>query len=186
MGLETIALAATIGSTVISGIGAIQQGNAASAAAGYNAKIAAQNAQIAQQNARYTAAEGEQNVAAAGAETRAKVAAITANQGASGVDINSDSSVGVRESEAKLGMLKSLNLRSQAVRQAYGYETQSANDLAQAKLDKMQGKSAKTAGYLDAGASILGGVGKTADYLKQGDPVGLTGNSSSGDDWYWD
>ena len=179
MGLETIAMVAATGFQVA---GQIQQANAASAAAGYNAKVAQQNAEIATQNANYAGAQGEQNVAAAQSESRAKVAAITANQGASGVDVNSGSSVDVRQSEAKLGMLNALNVRSQAVRQAYGFQTESVNDMAQSKLDKMQGKAAKTAGYLNAASSVLGGAGKAADYygnhLSKTDPVGLTGSAA--------
>lgn len=172
-----IATGATVASTAIGAMGAIQQGNAAKAAGNYNAQVAAQNAQIATQNANYTAAQGEQNVAAAGAETRAKVAAITANQGASGVDINSGSAVDVRQSEAKLGMLNALNVRSQAVRQAYGLQTDAAGYTAQSQLDKANAKASKTAGYLSAGTTVLGGVGKAADYSKSlftNDPVGMT------------
>jgi len=176
----TLAIVATVGSTAMGAVGAIQQSKAASAAAGYNAKVAAQNAEVATQNANYAGAQGNQNVAAAQAETRAKVAAIEANQGASGVDINSGSAVDVRQSEAKLGMLNALNSRSKAVRDAYGFQTQSTNYTAQSKLDKSQAKSAKTAGYLNAATTVLGGAGKAADYygahLTKTDPVGLTGD----------
>lgn len=168
----------SLASTAVGAVGSIQQANAASAAAGYNAKVAERNSELAIQNANYTAAQGEQNVAAQGAENRAKIAAITAQQAASGVDVNQGSSVGIRESASKIGMLDALNLRSQAARQAYGYQTQSANDLAQAKLDKAQGKSLKTAGYISAGSRILGGVADAGKYYKEflneGDPLKVT------------
>jgi hypothetical protein len=195
MGLETLALAAgasagtastigtigtiaSIGSTVMSTIGGIQQGNAASAAAGYNAKIAAQNAELQRQNAAFAGAQGEQNVAAAQAENKAKLAAIEAEQGASGVDINSKSSSQVRQSASKLGMLNALNIRSEAARKAYGFQTDAVNSDAESRLSKAQGKSAKIGGYLNAGATVLGGVGKAVDsyqdYLGKTDNVGLT------------
>jgi len=158
MGLETMALVATIGSTAMSAVGAIQQGNAAKAAAGYNAQVAAQNAQIQKQNAEFAGAQGEQNVAAAQAETRAKLAAIEANQGASGVRLDSGSFSDVRQSEAKLGMLNALNIRSDAARRAYGFQGDAMNYTAQAGLEKAKGKTAKTAGYLNAATTVLGGA----------------------------
>ncbi len=162
--IPSIGTAASIGSSLIGGLGALSQSRSAAAAAGYNAKVAQQNAQIATQNAQFTGAEGEQNVAAAGAQTKAKVAATLANEAASGVDVNSGSAVNVRESEAKLGMLNALNVRSSAARQAYGFQTQSVSDNAQAELLRKQKVSDEVGGYLDAGATVLGGVGKASQY----------------------
>lgn len=167
---------AALASSVVGGIGAIQQGNAASAAAGYNAKVAANNAAIATQNANYAGAEGEQNLAATAAKTRAQIGATLAEQGASGVDINSGSSVKVRESEAKLGMLDALNIRSQAVRQAYGFQNQSDSYVAESGLEKSKAKSNQIGGYLNAGSTVLGGIGNASKYtnwLSDGDPTGL-------------
>jgi len=164
-----------VASTAVSAIGAIQQGNAASAAAGYNAKVAAQNAEIQKQNASFAGAQGDQNVAAAQQETRAKLAAIEANQGASGVKLDSGSFSDVRQSEAKMGMLNALNIRSEAARRAYGYQGDAMNYTAQSKLDKMQGKAAKTAGYLNAASTVLGGASKASGsydaYLKNTSPI---------------
>lgn len=174
----TMAIAATVGSTAMSAIGSIQQGKAASAAAGYNAKVAAQNAELARQNASFAGAQGEQNVAAQQAENKAKLAAIEAQQGASGVDVNSGSFSQVRQSASKLGMLNALNIRSEAARKAYGFQTEATNYDAKGRLIKAQGKAARTAGYINAGATILGGAAKAADsyqeYLKKTDTVGLT------------
>lgn len=183
MGLETIAIAASIGSAVMGGIGAIQQGNAASAASAYNAQMAANNAKIATQNAAFTAAEGEANSAQEQAKTRATVAATLANQGASGVDVNTGSAVDVRASESKLGMLNAMTIRSNAARQAYGYQTEAASDRAQSNVYKSQAKNDKTAGYLNAGATVLGGLGQASMYQKwlgsTGPTAGLTGDSTS-------
>lgn len=162
--LPSIATVATIGASAVSALGAISQSRAASASAGYNAKVAQQNAQIATQNSQFAGAEGQRNVAAEGAKTRAAMAATVAGQGASGVDINSGSSVNVRESEAKLGSLNALNVRAEAARRSYGYQTQSASDKGQAQLYRKEQSSDKIGGYLDAGATVLGGVGKASQY----------------------
>lgn len=169
----TVATVASLGGTAISALGTLGQSRANAAAAGYNAKIAAQNAQIQTQNANFTAAQGEQNVGAAGAKTRADVAAITANEGASGIDVNTGSPVSVRESEAKLGMLNALNIRSQAARQAYGYETGAIQQTAQSTLDRKQQTYDTEGGYLNAGATVLGGVGTAAKYVNYLNSTGI-------------
>lgn len=163
-----------VAATAVSAIGQIQQSKAASAAAGYNSQVAANNAKVATQNAQYAGAEGNQNVAAAGQKARATEGAILANQGASGVDVNSGSSVDTRESEAKVGMLNELNIRSQAARTAYGYQTQSAADTGQAGLYQSEQSSDQTAGYLNAASTVLGGAGKAAGYTPNSTGNGLT------------
>lgn len=198
--LSMIAIGSTVASAGVGAMGAIQQGQSQAAAAGYNAKVAAQNAGIATKNASYIGAQGEQNVAAEGAKTKATEGAITVNQGASGVNINSGSAVDVRESAAKVGMLNALNVRSQAARAAYGQQVQATSDIAQSQLLRSQQKSDIKAGYLNAGATILGGAGKAAmfaggggspetgggntdaysNYLSESSPVGnitATGNT---------
>lgn len=162
--LGSIATAASLGSAAIGGLGAIGQGRAAAASAGYNAKVAAQNAQIATQNSQFAGAAGEQEVGAAGAQTKARVAATEANQTGSGIDINTGSAVDVRESEAKLGMLNALTIRSNVAKQAYGFQIGAASDTGQAALDRSQQQSATTGGYLNAGATVLGGIGSAAKY----------------------
>lgn len=165
--LATAASYATIGSAVIGGIGAISQGQAASASANYNAQVAANNAKIAQQNATWAAQQGETQAATQEAKTRATVGAEKAAQAASGIDVNSGSAVDVRSSAAALGELNALTVRSNAARQAYGYQTQAASDTGQAALDKSQASSASEAGFLNAGTTVLGGLGSAAsDYGK--------------------
>jgi hypothetical protein len=169
--LPSLATAATVGSSLISGVGALEQSRASAASAGYNAKVAAQNAKLATQNAAFAGSQGEQEAGTSEAATRAKVGATLANEGASGVDVNTGSSVNVRESEAKLGMLDALTIRSNAAKAAYGYQTQNASEVAQANLLRSQQQSAQTGGYFSAGSDILGGVGSAAKYttwLNQG------------------
>lgn len=162
--LPAIAAVGSIGSTALNAIGNIAQSRAQAASAGYNAQVSSNNAQIATTNSQFIAAQGEQNVGAAGAQTKAAVAATLANEAGSGIDVNSGSPVNVRESEAKLGMLNALNVRSQAAQQAYGYQTQAVSDTSQASLNKAQQGYDTQSGYLNAGATILGGLGKAAQY----------------------
>lgn len=140
---------------VASAYGAVQQAHAASQADKFNEQIAKNNATIAQQNATFAGQEGEQNAATSEAKTRAEVGAIKANQAASGVDVNSGSDVDVRSSAAELGELNAITIRSNAARQAYGYQTQTASDNNQAQLDQSKSSSDETAGLTKAGSTLL-------------------------------
>ena len=150
---------ATLG-TALGAVGAITSMGGRAAASDYSSVIAAQNAQIAKQQADLAGAAGDQQVAMQQAKTRATVGAIKAAQAASGIDVNTGSAVDVRSSAAELGQLDAISIRSNAARTAYGYQTQSASDLAQSQLDRFEAKNDRTAGYLNAGTSVLGGVSK--------------------------
>ncbi len=141
-----------------SAIGSIAQGKAQSASDKYNAQIARNNTQIATQNATFAGEEGAVNAGAEELKTRAQVGSIKASQAANGVDVNTGSAVDVRSSAAELGELSAINIRSNAARSAYGYQTQASSDTAQAALDKEQAKYASEAGYIKAGTTLLGGA----------------------------
>lgn len=149
--------AASIGA---SALGQVAAGQAASASAKYNSQVAANNAKIATQNASYAGQEGESKAAQSEANTRATSGAILATQGASGVNVNTGSAPDVRQSQAQVGMLEAMTIRSNAARAAYGYQTQAASDTGQSALDKAQAGYDSTAGFVNAGTSILGGATK--------------------------
>ena len=159
-------------------IGQMQQASAQKAAADYSAKVAENNAIIAQQNAVRASQAGEQQAAMQQMKTRAAVGAMAAGQGASGVDVGSGSFGSVKESTTKLGMLDALTIRSNAARQAYGYETQATNFDNQATIDTATGENAQTAGYIGMGGGLLSGVGNAADrygnFLNKGMNAGGT------------
>lgn len=136
---------------------------ATSASEKYNAQVAEQNAGIATQKAQWAAQEGEQNASLSEQQSRAKLGAITANQGASGVSVDSGSSADVRSSAQQAGMLDALTIRSNAAREAYGYQTQSTSDIGQSELDRSSAGNAQTGGAISAGGTILGGAARAND-----------------------
>lgn len=152
----SVAAAASVASVGIGAVGAIQQGNAQAAAARYSAQVAANNAIIANQNATFAAQEGEANAGAEGMKTRATAGAIKTNQAAGGIDVHSGSAVDTQASQAEIGQLNALTIRSNAARKAYGYQTEASSDTAQSQLDTSQAKNDRTAGVLKAGTTILG------------------------------
>ena len=159
------AAAASIAMAVIGGAvsyeGAQQNAAAQKASADYQAQVAGVNAKVAQQNADAANQQGEFNATQASMKAKAQVGAIMAQQGANGLDVNSGSNVDVRSSAAQMGQLDAVSIRSNAARQAYGYETQADSYTMQAGLDTMQGQAASTAGDY-AGASSLLGAGSSA------------------------
>ena len=145
-------------------------GKAAQNSANYNAAVSRNNAIIAQRNAQLAAQEGNAEVAAKQAETKAKIGAIAAQQGGSGVNMNTGSAVDVRSSASQTGQLSALNIRSSAVRKVYGYKQQESDYLSQAGLQEAEGKNARTAGDMNATTTLLGGLSQAgiswADYNK--------------------
>lgn len=163
---------ATLGSIATAGIGLAGIGAKAygqevtaqgqSQAAAYNAAVMANNATIATQSATLAGHEGAANTAIQQAKTRSEVGSILASQGANGVDINSGSNVDVRSTAAETGQLNAISIRSNAARQAYGYETEAASDKAQQKLDEQQSGYAAEGGNISATGTLLSGAAQGA------------------------
>lgn len=154
-GISEIAAAASLAGSGASAIGALTQGNANADAANYAAQVAANNQTIASQNAAYAAAAGEAKAANEALSQRHKMGATLAGLAASGVDVNSGSSLDVRESQTRLAQQDVENVRSNAALNVYGYRTQASNFGAQAELDRAQASSASTGGLLKGLGGLL-------------------------------
>lgn len=153
-----------IGSTVMGGVSSIQQGNAAAASANYNAQVSDMNAKVADQNARDALERGKIEEQ----QKRQEVAMLTGRQkaamGANGVDIGFGSPLDTLVDTAMLGEIDALTIRSNAAREAYGYNVQGANGRADAALSRSSAKGAKKGGYLSAFGTVLGGAGDVMKY----------------------
>lgn len=127
-------------SAAISAIGAIRQGQAADAAARFNATVAEQNAGIARQQA---AANAEQIQR----QNLLRMGSLAAAQGKSGGNM-SGSVVDVLGDVAAQGELE----RQNAI---YGGELQARGFQNTATLDRSQGENAVTSSYFKAGGELL-------------------------------
>lgn len=163
--------------TGISAFGAVEGAQAQSANAAYQSQIAANNAKIANQNASWTMQSGEAQAQQEGMKTRSEVGAIKAAQAGNNIDVNSGSAVDVRSSASQLGELNALTIRSNASRQAYGYETQSMNETAQSQLEASQSSQALDAGMFSVAGSLLGGASSFAGNYMKDQAMGLLGSS---------
>jgi hypothetical protein len=162
MGPEVM-LGAQAASTLVSTIGGMAQGSAASSAAKYQSQVARNNATIAQQNAEYASQAGETAAQAQGLKNRATLGSIKAAQSASGLSLNSPSLVDVQEGSANVLRLDTANIAANAALRARAYQTQATDYEAQATLDTKKASNATTAGYLGAAGSLLSGASSFAD-----------------------
>ena len=89
---------------------------------------------------------------------RAMLGTTKAAQGASGVDVNSGSSVAVRQGESELGMLDALTIRSNAAKKGYADLVQSTSYQAESELQKQESEQAASAAPVAALGSLLGGA----------------------------
>ena len=146
-----------IGSTVIGGIGQIQQANAASAASKYNAQVAEMNATLADRRAKDALERG----AVEEQRKRMEVAQLQGRQraamAANGVDLTFGSPLDALVDTAVLGDLDALTIRQNAAREAYDFQVQGVNQRADATLSRANASASRTGGYLGAAGSVLGG-----------------------------
>lgn len=137
--------------SVVSAVGAVSQGNAADAAGRYNAQLAQQNAVLSRKQAR----EEERRFRV---DTSKRIGAMRAAYGATGVTMDG-SPMDVLESSLYTSELDALTIREGGRASAAAYESE-------ATLARLQGRSARRAGYISAASELLRG-GVSAYKLKQ-------------------
>lgn len=130
---------------VVGAIGAIRQGQAAKAAADFNAKVQEQNAQIARQEAQDALANQRR-------EDYMRLGAIRAAQGHSGGSGSEGSVLDILGDAAAQGELERQRIVYEGELKARGYQNT-------ATLDRYSGANAEIGGYLKAGTELLGGGG---------------------------
>lgn len=138
---------AAIGGTALEAGGQIYAGNAAGAAADYNAQVARQKAE----QTRQAAAEEERRARIQG---RKAIGRQRAAFGASGIALGG-SALDVLSETASNAELDALTIRHGGAVKAQGFENE-------ATLDEFKGSVARTQGYLGASATILKSVGSAA------------------------
>lgn len=144
MALETIALSAIIGGGVVGAGGSIYEGNAKKAAADYNVEVANRNSLIALQQADADAEDKRR-------ENRRFMSGLVASFGASGLSF-AESGLDAFEDAAAEAELDVRRIQYGGLLKSMGYQDE-------AKLQKFQGKVARTAGYIGAVSQVTNSVG---------------------------
>ena len=150
-------------STIMGAVGGIQQGQAASRAAEYNAQVARNNQLIAQQQAEYSAQVGETQAQVQDLKNRQQQGAIAAAQSASGLSFDSPTLTDVREGTAQIGRLDTQNVYQNQQLRSRAYQAQGMNYGAEAELQRSKAGDARQAGMMGAFGSLLSGGSSFAD-----------------------
>lgn len=142
----------------------------------YQAGVATLNAQISKQSATYATKVGEIQAAQAGLQGAQRMGKIKSAQGASGLDVNTGSNKQVQDSQAQITATDQTAIRSNAARTAYNYENQAVGFAAQANMDTVAGKNARTAGLVGAASSLLSSATSVSSEWLRGQQLGLWGS----------
>lgn len=175
--LPFIGLASTaigIGTKALGGVAGIIGGNQQYE---YQKQIIKNNIRTAHFNALMAQQTGEAKSTAQGLKGRAAYGAITADQAASGVDINTGSSVDVRSSAARLAQLDSMTIKSDAARDVYAYDQQ-IRELKAQKYNLRISKPSLFSQIFGIGSSLLGGAASAGQSAVG--QVGAIGDAFSG------
>jgi hypothetical protein len=160
--LAVASIAATAIGTAVQMQGQRQAGKAAMAQAEYQAAVGRNNAILAQRAANDARARGE--VAAADAVRRGNqlIGRQRAILAGNGVLVDEGSALDLTSETAGLNKLDELTIRSNAEREALGYEAQGMNFKGQAEMDLLAGTSARSAANTAAFGTALSGIGSVA------------------------
>jgi hypothetical protein len=139
------AMAATLAGAGMSAYSSYQQGKSAQAQAEYNAKQAEAQAADAQMRGGAAANQKRQ-------EVRRAIAAQQTQLAANGVETSSGSALNLSSDTAHEGELDAQTAYANAMREAYGYQSQ-------ATAYRFSGKTEKSNAYGQAAGSLLSGAG---------------------------
>lgn len=175
-----IAPVLAIAGTVAGAAGSIAQGNASAATADYQSAVARNNAQIAGYQSGAALESGHEQAAEESLSGSQQLGRFKAEQGASGVDVNTGSSVAARGSLRMVNQLRAQNTEYNAERSAWGYKMQGLNFADQSKLDSAEASQDKTAGLIGAAGKVIGGLGGLAGSAFGGGGTGAGGGGGTG------
>ena len=160
--LPAVALAATIPSTAAGVVGQVQAGQAAAAEAKYQSAVLKNNAIQAEYAARDAIERGRVEELKQRIATKRLIGRQRAVLAANGVLVDQDSALDITADTETLGEFDALTIRDNAAREALALRQQRGQFLSEATLARMRGRQAQTAGYVGAGATLLGGLGSVA------------------------
>lgn len=160
MGAAVVPLA--IAGTLISAAGAVQQGVAAREQAQYQSAVARNNQIIAQQKAEDARLRGAEAERRRRIETAQLIGRQRASAAAAGVVVDEGSALDLVADTAAIGEQDALTIRTNAEREALGFEAQRANFEAEEQLSTLRGRNAQTAGFIQAGSTLLTGASRVS------------------------
>ena len=155
MCFATAGLIAGVAGGLTSAVGAITGGQATANAANYQAQVARNNATIEGQNATYAEEAGEAQATATALKGASTAGKLKAGQAASGVDVNTGSTVAVQSGQKEASQLDTETVLNNADLQAYGYRTAAVSDEATAGLEQLTAEEAPVGADIGAAGGLL-------------------------------
>src|SRR3990167_7412333 len=147
-------LAATVISTGMSVMGQMQAGKAAKSQAAYQAGVMRNNEILAQRSAKDARARGDIAAAKHAADVKKLQGRQRAVLAGNGVVVDQDSALDIVSDTAAQGKHDELTIRSNAEREALGFEAQGANFQAEGALATARGANASQDAMFGAGGSL--------------------------------
>jgi len=161
--LATIAIGTAAAGTLVSTIGAVQQGKAQRRQADFNAAVSRNNAVLAERQAEDSLRRGR----IAERQKRLQISKLEGSQiaafAANNVALDEGSPLDVLEFTAAQGELEASNIRVAAEREATGFRARAGGLRAEAGLLEASGKAAESAGFFEGFSSLLAGASQTAN-----------------------
>ena len=142
MAILAILAAISLGSSIIRGFGQKRSGDAAKELAEFNAAVS-------EQQALEAIARGQENEQRFRASVRGLIGSQRTGFASQNIDIGVGSALDVVADTAFLGELDAVQIRTNAAREAWGYQTQAENF-------RMGGQNAQTAGRFAAASTFIG------------------------------
>ncbi len=146
---------------VLAVAGGVQTARAQKAAGEAQAQADEANARIGRQQADQARQIGNMEEERQMRRVRAAVATQRATQAANGLDVNSGTALDLQAETAGFGTADALNLRSNAIRQAWGFEVGAVNDINSASAARAAGSNAATGTMLTTASQVAGMYGST-------------------------
>lgn len=158
---------------IVAGIGAKESADAQAAAYRYKAGVALLNKQINEQNASWARSAGDVQATISGLKARSQIAETKITQAASGLDVNSGTAAQVRADQVDISAFDQNTIRWNAAKEAYGYETKGAMDVAESGLDTMAADQQEKAGTIAMIGSFINAGSSVASKWSQGSTTGM-------------
>ena len=175
--MAALSIASTVIGTGVSAFGQMQAGKAQAAQLNYQAAVGRNNAVLAQRAADDARLRGEEAARREASKTRQLAGRQRAVLAANGQLVDPGSALDITTDTMEIGKLDELTIRSNAEREALGYEAQGMNFQAGSNLNSMGASNAQAAGVAGAFGTVLTGAGNVASKWYNFKKEGIWGGS---------
>jgi hypothetical protein len=155
---DPVTIGLTVAAVAVTAGGQIYAGDAAYKSAQYQAAVANRNADMADRSAQDANKRGEQEQLRHWRKVSQQLGDQRAKFAAAGLDLNFGTPADVVEDTMQMGYEDAFTIGENTKREVEGFDIEAANHRAGGKAAMMEGRAKRTAGYIGAAGTILGGA----------------------------